>query len=116
MRRRVREGFALYSKNGKTASCKNLGIDFEAIFQKLGQMPSANMHIDHIIPLSAFNGFFDDGKEYEFVKLANSPENLRWLPALENNSKNNKIDWTIIDQCPKLMEIASIIGLKKDQP
>lgn len=114
IRRRVKEGFALYSKNGKTDSCKNIGICFEAIFKRLGPMPSENMHIDHIIPLSAFKGFFDNGNE--FAKLAHCPENLRWLPASENNSKNDSIDWTIIEQCPKLMEIASIIGLKKDQP
>jgi thiamine kinase-like enzyme len=65
-------------------------------------------HIDHIIPISAFNL-----NDINHIKLAHSPDNLHWLPADINRSKRDLIDWELIELNPKLIEIANIIGLKK---
>jgi hypothetical protein len=65
-------------------------------------------HIDHIIPISVF-----DCDNVEHIKLAHSPENLRWLIGKENLEKSDKIIWELIEASPKLLEIASKIGLTK---
>ena len=76
-------------------------LEREAI--KLGktflQMVAENYQIDHIIPCA----FYDLTKEEEFKKC-NSFQNIRWLPALENASKNQYIrpqDLEIIKTLPR---------------
>jgi len=39
LRCRISQAFKYFSKNGKTKSCKEYGIDFETIFEKVGQGP-----------------------------------------------------------------------------
>ncbi len=95
-----------FSKHGKTKSCAEYGINFSEIFKKLGPRPYKNMHIDHIIPLAAF-----DLDNPEHVRLAHQPENLRWLPEKENLSKNDSIDIELICCSLKLLAIAKLIGL-----
>lgn len=106
LRRRLLQAFKLYSKNGKTKVCSEYGIDFKAIYDKIGQKPEGNYHLDHIIPLSVF-----DLDNPEHVRLAHLPENLRWLDATENISKNDTIDIQLICEFPDLMLIACEIGL-----
>lgn len=106
LRRRISCAFKLQSKNGKTQSCSEYGIDFAAIYAHIGQKPKGNYHLDHIIPLSVFN--LDNP---EHVRLSHLPENLRWLPGLENLSKSDSIDMEIIGCSLKLLAIAKHIGL-----
>ncbi len=86
LRGRILDGFRRFSKNGKTESCKEYGIDFEAIYNKIGPKPDGKYHLDHIIPVSLFNF---DIKEH--VRLAHCPENLRWVTQTENLKKAKKI-------------------------
>lgn len=110
LKRRIREAFKMQSKNGKTKSCSEYGIDFSAIYVHIGERPSTKHHLDHIIPLSVFN--LDDA---EHVRLAHLPENLRWLPGKENCSKNDFVDWTLIKSDHTLLTITLLIGLKNDE-
>lgn len=99
--------FKMYSKNGKTKSCQQYGIDFEAIYDKLGPRPGSGefWHLDHIIPVSIF-----DLDNPEHVKLAYSPENLRWLNSTENIKKSDNIIEYVFEN-EKLLEIyKKIIG------
>lgn len=50
-----------------------------------------NLHIDHIIPVSAYD--FTDKEE---IKKCWHPDNLRLLPAKENHEKHKKIDLELI--------------------
>lgn len=86
LRGRILAGFRRFSKHGKTETCKEYGIDFEAIYNKIGPKPDGKYHLDHIIPISLFNF---DLKEH--VRLAHCPENLRWVTQTENLKKFNKI-------------------------
>jgi hypothetical protein len=108
VRANIAKAFSKHSTNGKVMSSKKYGIDYAAIFQKLGEKPEGNFHIDHIIPISKFNLDIP-----EHVRLSHSPENLRWLDATENIQKSDSIDWSLIDSCPVLSNIAKEIGLKK---
>ncbi|MFA5240631.1 MAG: hypothetical protein WC476_13125 [Phycisphaerae bacterium] len=60
------------------------GIDTLAIKKHLGERPSKDHHIDHIIPLSAF-----DLNNPEEIKLAFAPENHQWLESATNFRKTN---------------------------
>lgn len=88
LRKNILQAFKLYSKNGKAQTCKEYGIDFEAIYQKVGPRPGTGKewHLDHIIPLALFN--FDNP---EHVKLSHLPCNLRWLNAGKNIKKHDHI-------------------------
>ena len=50
---------------------------------------SGNLHIDHIIPISAFN--FSDIEHIDFMRCWNL-DNLQLLPAKENLIKSNKLE------------------------
>lgn len=76
------------------------------IIEKIGGRPSNKYHLDHIIPLTAFNLTIERHRE-----LANSPENLRWLLAEENLSKKDKIDLQLIYCSLSLTSIAKEIGI-----
>ena len=106
LRSRINAGFKYYSKNGKTQSCSEYGIDFEEIYNKVGPKPDGNFHLDHIIPMSVFD--FDNP---EHVKLCNCGDNLRWVDSKENLIKWNKIYTELILQNERLVEICNIIGL-----
>lgn len=86
LRNRILAGFRRFSKHGKTETCKEYGIDFEEIYNKIGPKPDGKYHLDHIIPVSLFNF---DIKEH--VRLAHCPENLRWITQTENLKKYRKI-------------------------
>lgn len=109
IRGRIHRGFDTYSKSGKTKSCKEYGIDFDAIFNHIGPRPDKSYHLDHIIPLSLF-----DLDNPEHVRLAHLPENLRWLPGKENLEKHDKIILSLIEENPILLNIFEIIkGISK---
>ena len=75
------------------------GIDFRAIFEKLGPRPSGYT-LEHIIPMAAF-----DVTNKRHVYLAHHPENLCWLPHIDNSTKNDTIDMAIISASPILLAI-----------
>ena len=102
----VGQGFKLYSENGKTKACKEYGIDFEAIYKHIGPRPTGDYHLDHKIPLCKF-----DLDIPEHVRLAHLPQNLQWLPADENLSKNDSVDMELIGCSLVLLSIAKKIGL-----
>jgi len=105
LRCNISRAFRLYSKNGKTKSSKQYGIDFNAIFEKVGPRPGTGKewHLDHIIPISIFN--LDNP---EHVRLAHLPCNLQWLPGLENIHKSDDILNYVYDD-PELVYILNII-------
>lgn len=69
---------------GKQRHANEYGIDYEAIFAKIGSRPSKEYDIEHIIPTSAF----DLTKSDEVAKCF-SPENLRWCLRESNIKKSN---------------------------
>ena len=111
LRKRITDGIKEFSTNGKTKSCMQYGIDFNAIYENIGIRPGLgkDWHLDHIIPMIVFNLDL-----HEHIYLSNISENLRWLPARENDSKSDKIVWSLIEQSPKLLEIATLLGIKKE--
>jgi len=78
----------------------------QAIIDKLGPRPTPDHHLDHIIPITAF-----DLRLKEHRTMANDPENLRWLLGLENLSKKDKIDLDLINESPTLICFAKLIGI-----
>ena len=93
--RNFRNALKIFSKNKKTKALKEYGIDTQLIIEKLGQPPQdgAVYHIDHIFPISAF-----DLNNHEHIKLCWHPNNLRWLEASKNMSKNNKYDKKLFEE------------------
>lgn len=87
LRKRVYNAIESYSKTGKIKSACEYGINYEAIIRHLGPCPGPreDYHIDHILPLSAF-----DFNDPEHIKKAFAPENHQWLIKEENLSKNAK--------------------------
>ena len=91
LRMRVKLAMARYTESGKIWTSQQYGIDYKAIIEHLGPHPNTrgikgDFHIDHIIPLSAF-----DLNDPEQVKLAFAPENHQWLRAKDNKIKKNHI-------------------------
>lgn len=109
LRRRILHAFKLNTKNGKTKSCIEYGINFEKIYEKIGPRPSTKHQLDHIIPLDAFDLY-----DADHVRLAHTPANLRWLINTENSRKKNLIIWELIESNSELLEICKIIGLNKN--
>jgi len=109
LRNLFRFGIKKYS-DGKKMTSKKYGIDYEKCYKKLyndakqmgytiQELKDMNYHIDHIIPTSIYNL-----KNYDDIRNCWNPLNLRWLPALENTSKGNRIrpqDLEIIKILPK---------------
>lgn len=95
LRERVRCAFKSYSKNGKVKPSKKYKINYEAIIEYLGKCPGnrEDYHIDHIIPLSAFD--LDDPTQ---VKAAFAPENHQWLPKLDNLKKKDRVDKDVFEK------------------
>lgn len=107
LRTRVNSGFRLFSKNGKTTSCAEYGIDFKAIYDRIGPRPSDEYHLDHIIPISLFNY---DIREH--VRLSNCPENLRWVRGEINLSKADNIIFELIINEPILVDICRMLNIE----
>jgi hypothetical protein len=103
LRTRIRNAMRLLSTKGKIMSCIEYGIDFPAIFAKIGEPTKTRFHLDHIIPLDAF-----DLDNPEHVRLAHLPVNLQWLTCEENLSKARKI-LPIVFNNPELLEIWNTI-------
>lgn len=78
------------------------------IVSNIGSRPKG-FHLDHIIPISAF-----DLRNQLHRELAMSKYNLRWISADENLRKNKTIDYEIINSNEELSKIAKIIGLVRD--
>ena len=107
----------LNSKITKNKSWEEYGIDICLIKDHLVKQAEPlggydkirkNYHIDHIIPISAYN--LNDINE---IKKCNHTSNLRWLPAEENMSKGNRIrpqDLEIIKTLPKEIYPKGITG------
>lgn len=67
------------------------GIDYYSIVESLKPFPSdlSKYHIDHIKPLCSFKLLNEDGTQnFEEIKKAFAPANLRWLLKEENIKKN----------------------------
>ena len=99
---RIRRGINNSLKNGKCGKhWENLvGYTLEALIERLiDTLPAeytwtdyiggADLHIDHIVPISAFN--FQDIEDVDFKKCW-ALDNLQLLPAKENLSKGSKLD------------------------
>lgn len=104
---RINAAFKQYSKYGKIKSCTEYGIDFLAIYNRIGNRPNSNFHLDHIIPISLF-----DLDNPEHVRLAHIPENLRWLPGKENIIKSDKLEYSLIISSPVLYSICCLCDIK----
>lgn len=76
-------------KNGKCQKelFKKYNINAEEIIQKIGLKPDKEYHLDHIIPISAFN--HNDMFE---VWCCWNCRNLQWLPSKQNIAKKDKYD------------------------
>lgn len=107
LRHRVREAFKVYTKSRKTKAMKELGIDFEAIYEAIGPRPSPSFHLEHRIPLHVF-----DITNEEHIRLAHMPCNLMWLECEDNWSKGGTIPYDQINCSLKLTVIAKKIGIK----
>ncbi len=105
---RVRTYIVTYSKSKKKRNKSKEFIDM-SVFDVLGFCPEKGYQLDHIIPLRAF-----DPNDVEMLKLAHCLENLRWIPAFENDSKNDKIVWSLLESSEKLLEICSMLKITKE--
>jgi len=81
----------LYTEQGKIHKSSKYGINWGKIIKKLTPLPfpimeKSKWHIDHIIPVRAF-----DLTNPEEVKKCFNSNNLQWLPAKENISKGANI-------------------------
>lgn len=105
LRDRIRKSFKRLSVNGKVKPCKEYEINFEEIFSYVGNKPSKDFELDHIIPLNVFN--LDIPLH---VKLANSKYNLRWISCSANRKKHTTIPpEAYIDE--NLRNILKVIGI-----
>jgi hypothetical protein len=87
LRNAVYKAITQYSERGKVKTILEYGIDIKKIIDYIGERPSKDHHLDHIIPISAFNYNLD-------WQIAASwhPQNLQWLLAEQNLSKHNKYE------------------------
>lgn len=95
LRSRLHNAFREFSKTGKIKKSKEYGINYQAIFEHIGVCPGERekYHIDHILPLSAFN--FDDEVH---IKAAFAPGNHQWLKKDENLNKSSKYDNKLFEE------------------
>lgn len=89
IRSRAGQAFREYSKLGKCKRNSEYGIDYQAIYEHIGECPGDrdDYHIDHILPLCNFN---HDNESH--IRVAWSKYNHRWLLKTENLSRSNEID------------------------
>lgn len=91
LRSSVKSMFRIYIKTGKIMSSIKYGINYSELVESLKPFPEdlSKYHIDHIRPLCSFKLLNEDGTQnFEEIKKAFSPENLRWLLKEENIKKN----------------------------
>lgn len=62
------------------------GTVAKAVNRQLGQRPSQNHHLDHIIPLSWW-----DAHDIKQLKLCWHVKNLRWLYGPSNSARGNRV-------------------------
>jgi hypothetical protein len=106
LRSLIISAFKRMSNGGKLKANKEYGVDFNAIFDRIGPRPGTGheYHLDHIIPLAAF-----DLDNSEHVRLSHLPCNLRWISKKENLVKRSSIpEIAYID--PELRHILIKIG------
>lgn len=84
---RLRGNLGNALRGRKVKSCSKYGVNFNKIAEYIGPCPGDGYHVDHIIPLSAF----DFSKDHH-VRAAFAPENHRWLRDIDNLSKHAKYD------------------------
>lgn len=109
LRSRLRKALNLYSETGKIMKSKDYFIDYNKIIDKLGPCPGKkeNWHIDHIIPLFAF-----DLSDLCEVWAAFHPENHKWITKEANLKKSasyNKEDY-LAYMLNKRKEYSLVIG------
>jgi hypothetical protein len=77
------------AKNGKCSKklLVEYNIDANEIIKKIGLKPGDDYHLDHIIPVSAF-----DHNDLFEVWCCWNYRNLQWMLAKENISKKDKYD------------------------
>jgi len=81
--RRIRQTLV---KQGESKILFNqYGIDVNSILLNIGERPSPDYHLDHILPVSAFD--FTDPFQ---VWACNHKDNLRWLDSKKNMEKSDK--------------------------
>ena len=105
LRGHVYQAMIKYAKTGKIWTSQQYGIDYEAIIAHLGPHPNTrgikgDFHIDHIIPLSAF-----DLNDPEQIKLAFAPGNHQWLRAKDNISKHDHVEGQLNLMTQKQLEV-----------
>lgn len=93
LRSRTYSALRAYSSKGKVKSSDEYGISYAAIIEHLKPFPinSKLYHIDHIIPLCAF-----DLNDPIQIQAAFAPENHQWLTSTQNMSKNGKYDKEVL--------------------
>jgi hypothetical protein len=101
VRNKIRKVF----KSGKESSVlKKYYIDAHKIAEHLGKQPDGDHHIDHILPLFAF-----DLTDPLHIYAAFHPSNHQWLLARENLSKNAKYNQkdleTHLEMCKKTIPL-----------
>jgi hypothetical protein len=103
----IRDSFRQIGKK-KEFPTKAYGIEFDLIYSHIGDRPSPDHQLDHIIPTAIF-----DFNDIEHIRLAHLPENLRWIPSSENLSKQDIILWDVISSNQTLLEIATKLELNE---
>jgi len=103
----IKHSFQKIDKKKELPTAK-YGIDFTEIYKKIGNRPDSSFHLDHIIPLAAF-----DFNNLDHVRLSHLPENLRWLEKKENLKKQDKIIWSLISSNNVLLEISEQLKIKE---
>lgn len=86
---KISQRIRLLCKTGKCEKqlLKKYNIDAKEIIDNIGLRPGEDYHLDHIIPVSAFN--HNDVFE---VYCCWNYKNLRWLSSKENLLKSDKYD------------------------
>lgn len=107
LRCQLRSALVKYSKEGKVMTSIKYNVNYASIINKLSkdakiigytliECIKIGFHIDHKIPVSAY-----DLNDKDDIRNCFNPENLQWLDAVENLSKGNKLILELIKTLPK---------------
>ena len=82
-------------KQGLTKSkrLREYGIDPVTIYKCIGDRPTSDHHLEHILPVTAF-----DMTDTFHIYACWHPDNLRWLPSAENLSKGKEYNQKDFDE------------------
>jgi len=96
-----------YNEEDRFIICRNKNIDYKAIIEHLKPFPKdiRDYHIDHIIPLRAF-----DLTDKEQLRNAWNPINFQWLKSGDNESKHATVDF---DRYPEQEAVFNKLALPK---